>query len=201
MSETSRLKVGDCSAASAMATASWGLVLLTVGESAGWAAAGPTPTAANTSNDNHFPIASPLRRGRLEAAPDEDAETRGELRQRLGSKGLLARGDLVHHGPDVLDERIERRLGQPLDVAVRRIVRARRPRSRPDRCRTTGCPSRAAAPDRWRRWTCDGSTVGARVHALRHLLHHAIHLGVDARRRRRWTRLRDAARSSPPGRR
>src|SRR5688500_19668842 len=83
MAATRSLNVGDCSAASAIAPVSSGWVPRTLDESPAWASAGPTQTAAITRKPSHFPIAAPLRRGRPQSAPDEDAETGGEMRQRV----------------------------------------------------------------------------------------------------------------------
>ena len=44
---------------------------------------GPPKTTANTSKPSRLSISAPVRQGRRESAPDEEAERGGELRHRV----------------------------------------------------------------------------------------------------------------------
>ena len=80
---TSCRKVADFSAPSAMARAVSGLLPLTRGESSAHTATGPPRTTANTNEPSRLSISAPVRQGRRESAPDEEAERGGELRHRV----------------------------------------------------------------------------------------------------------------------
>src|SRR4051812_1612623 len=56
------------------------------------------------------------------AGPAASTSNRTDSTRFMIGLSLLMRRDVRHHGPHVLRERIERRLGEALDVAVRAVV-------------------------------------------------------------------------------